>query len=102
MPWVYRGRRAGRLSGESQGRKGERFFALTPQPPLRPCPPTAAVLAQMLVRSPDFSVCKCIVDGCVVLISGIEGLTSCLEQQVIGLIEARDGRYIENHAVAPA
>ena len=51
---VFKARRGG-LWGVSLGRlsggKGERFFALTPD---RPCPPTAAVLAQILVRSPDF------------------------------------------------
>ena len=36
------------------------------------------------------------------MVSGIERLTSSLEQQVVGLIEARDRRYIQNHPVAPA
>ena len=86
-------------SGRLSGGKGERFFALTPD---RPCPPTAAVLVQILVRSPDFSDCKRIVDGCVVLIVGIEGSTARTEEQIVGCVEERDGWHVDDHAVAPA
>ncbi len=65
-----------------------------------PCPPTAAVLAQILVRSPDFSVCERIVDGGVVLIVGIEGSTARAQEEVVGCVEERDGWHVDNHAVA--
>ena len=69
---------------------------------LGPCPPTAAVLAQILARSPDFSYCKRIVDGCVMLIVGIEGSAARAQEQVVGCVEERDGWHVDDHAVAPA
>ena len=98
---VLRARRGGLWGGLWGGSLGVRAKDFSPLPPTAPAPPTAAVLAQILARSPDFSDCKRIVDGCVVLIVGIEGSAARTEEQVVGCVEERDGWHVDNHAVAP-
>ena len=81
MPWVSKRHAVGRYNQAGGRLDSPRRTAAAV---LGPCPPTAAVLAQILVRSPDFSVCLTYSGSHVMRLPSVRAMPRMASQSSVG------------------